>query len=59
MPRNIPNVHWVTWSRTKLMRIRGENCVEASVSVIKKIAKTIETTVMVEVAMLVRMACAT
>ena len=39
--------------------MRGENCVEASVSVIKSIAKTIDTTVIVEVAMLVRMACAT
>jgi hypothetical protein len=41
------------------MRILGENCVEASVSVISRIAKTIETPVIVEVAMLVRMACAT
>ena len=39
--------------------MRGENCVEASVSVIRSIAKTIDTTVIVEVAMLVRIAWAT
>ncbi len=46
-------------SLTKLIRIRGENCVEASVSVISSIAKTIDTTVMIEVAMLPRIAWAT
>src|SRR5208337_5345974 len=39
--------------------MRGENWVEARVRVISRIAKTIETTVMVEVAIVVRMACAT
>ena len=38
--------------------MRGENCMEASVSVISNIAKTIETTVMIEVAMLARITCA-
>jgi hypothetical protein len=28
--------------------MRGENCIEASVKVIKRIANTIETTVMIE-----------
>ena len=37
-------------SRTKLIRMRGENCVEASVSVIKGIANTMETTVIIDVA---------
>jgi len=39
--------------------IRGENCVDARVSVISRIAKTIDTTVMIDVAMSVRIACAT
>src|ERR1039458_7189664 len=39
--------------------MRGENCVDASVSVISRIANTIDTTVMIEVAMLLRMTCAT
>ena len=39
--------------------MRGENCVEASVSVISSMAKTIDTTVMVEVAMALRITCAT
>jgi hypothetical protein len=43
----------------KLIRIRGENCVDARVRVIKRIAKTIATTVMIDVAMSVRMAWAT
>jgi len=30
--------------------MRGENCIDASVSVISRIAKTIDTTVMIEVA---------
>jgi hypothetical protein len=46
-------------SRTKLIRIRGENCIEASVSVISSMAKTIDTTVMMEVAMTLRIAWAT
>ena len=39
--------------------MRGENCVEASVSVISRMANTIDTTVMIEVAMLLRITCAT
>ena len=39
--------------------MRGENCMEASVSVISRIAKTMETTVMMEAAMPPRMNCAT
>src|SRR5664280_1926705 len=39
--------------------MRGENWVDASVSVISRIAKTIDTTVLIEVAMLLRMTCAT
>jgi hypothetical protein len=31
--------------------MRGENCVEARVSVIRRIAKTLDTTVMIELAM--------
>jgi hypothetical protein len=46
-------------SLTKLVRMRGENCVDASVSVISRIANTIDTTVMIEVAMLLRITCAT
>ena len=46
-------------SLTKLIRMRGENCVDASVSVISMIANTIDTTVMIEVAMLLRIICAT
>ena len=38
----------MTRSLTKLKRIRGENCIEASVSVIRRMAKTIDTTVMIE-----------
>jgi hypothetical protein len=49
----------VVRSLTKLIRIRGENCVDASVSVISMIANTIDTTVMIEVAMLLRITCAT
>jgi hypothetical protein len=43
----------------KPIRIRGENCVDASVSVISRMANTIDTTVMIEVAMLERITCAT
>ena len=39
--------------------MRGENCIEASVNDISNIAKTIDTTVMVEVAILLKMICAT
>jgi hypothetical protein len=39
--------------------MRGENCVDARVRVISRIAKTIDTTVMIDVAMSVRMAWAT
>ena len=39
--------------------MRGENCVDASVSVISRMANTIDTTVMIEVAMLARITCAT
>ena len=55
----MPSVHCVTRSRTKLTRMRGENCIEASVSVISRIAKTIDTTVMIEPAMPERIAKAT
>jgi len=46
-------------SRAKLTVMRGENCIEARVSVISRIANTIETTVIVEVAMSPRITCAT
>src|SRR5665213_3408550 len=59
VPRNIPSVHCVVRSLTKLIRMRGENWVDARVSVISRIAKTIDTTVMIEVAMLLRITCAT
>src|SRR5271170_587381 len=59
VPRNIPSVHWVLRSLTKLTRIRGENWVEASVSVIRSIANTIDTTVMIEPAMAARIVRAT
>jgi hypothetical protein len=49
----------VVRSLTKLIRMRGENCVDASVSVISRIANTIDTTVIIEVAMLLRITCAT
>ena len=55
----MPSVHCVVRSLTKLTRMRGENCVEAKVSVISRIAKTIDTTVMIEPAMTARMVCAT
>jgi len=58
VPRKIPSVHCVTdpWKSDDDAR---ENCMEASVSVISNIAKTIETTVMIEAAMPPRMTCAT
>src|ERR1035438_8051497 len=55
VPRKIPSVHWVTRSLTKLRSIRGENCIDASVKVISRIAKTIDTTVMIDAAMVARM----
>jgi hypothetical protein len=39
--------------------MRGENCIEANVSVMSKIAKTIDTTVIMEAAMPPRMTWAT
>ena len=39
--------------------IRGENCIDASVSVINRMAKTIETTVIMEAPMPPRITCAT
>ena len=55
----MPSVHCVTRSCTKLTMMRGENCMEASVSVISRMAKTMDTTVMMEAAMPPRMTCAT
>jgi hypothetical protein len=57
--RKTPSVPCVVRSLTKLIRMRGENCVDASVSVISRIANTIDTTVIIEVAMLLRITCAT
>src|SRR5690348_10358932 len=54
VPRNTPRVDCVLRSRTKLTRMRGENCVEASVKVISSMANTIETTVMIDVAIALR-----
>src|ERR1017187_7411279 len=48
-----------TRSLAKLTMIRGENCIEASVSVINRIANTMETTVIIEAAMPARMTWAT
>src|SRR6516164_7208103 len=59
VPRKTPSVHCVVWALTKLIKMRGENCVDASVRVISMIANTIDTTVMIEVAMLLRIICAT
>ncbi len=59
VPRKMPSVHCVTRSRAKLTMMRGENCIEASVSVISRMAKTMDTTVMMEAAMPARMTCAT
>ena len=55
VPRKMPSVHCVTRSLAKLTMMRGENCIEASVSVISRIANTMETTVMMEAAMPARM----
>src|ERR1017187_1740088 len=59
VPRKIPSVHCVTRSRAKLRIIRGENCIDASVSVISRMAKTMDTTVMMEPAIPARINCAT
>src|SRR5208282_561126 len=59
VPRKTPSVRCVVRSLTKLIRMRGENCVDANVNVISRIANTIDTTVMIEVAMLLRMIWAT
>src|ERR1039458_3144396 len=59
VPRNTPSVHCVTRSLAKLTMMRGENCIEASVSVINRIANTMETTVIIEAAMPARMTWAT
>src|ERR1039457_3314270 len=59
VPRKMPSVHCVTRSLAKLTMMRGENCIEASVSVINRIANTMETTVIIEAAMPARMTWAT
>src|SRR5208283_1310 len=59
VPRKIPSVHCVTRSLEKLTMMRGENCIEARVSVIRRMAKTMDTTVMMEAAMPARMTWAT
>src|ERR1039458_9259961 len=59
VPRKMPSVHCVTRSREKLTMMRGENCMDASVSVINRMANTMDTTVMMEVAMPARMTWAT
>ena len=41
------------------MMIRGENCIDASVSVISRIANTMETTVIIDAATPARITCAT
>jgi hypothetical protein len=59
VPRKIPSVHCVTRSREKLTMMRGENCIDARVSVINRMANTMDTTVMMEAAMPARMTWAT
>jgi hypothetical protein len=59
VPRKIPSVHCVTRSLEKLTIRRGENCIEARVSVMSKMANTIDTTVMIDAAMPTRITCAT
>src|SRR5664279_2131982 len=59
VPRKIPSVHCVTRSREKLTMMRGENCIDARVSVISRMANTMETTVIMEAAMPARMTWAT
>src|ERR1019366_2662220 len=55
----MPSVHCVTRSREKLTMMRGENCIDARVSVINRMANTMDTTVMMEPAMPARMTWAT
>src|SRR5271157_2153707 len=55
VPRKIPSVHCVTWSLEKLTMMRGENCIEARVSVISRMANTMDTTVMMEAAIPAKM----
>src|SRR5664280_2684546 len=59
VPRKIPSVHCVTRSLEKLTMMRGENCIDARVSVISSMANTIDTTVMIEAAMPAKMTWAT
>src|SRR5271170_3333154 len=59
VPRKTPSVHCVTRSLEKLTMMRGENCIDASVSVMSRMANTMETTVIMEVAMPARMTWAT
>src|ERR1700675_657345 len=59
VPRKMPSVHCVTRSLEKLTMMRGENCIDASVSVMSRMANTIDTTVMMEAAMPARMTWAT
>src|SRR5450755_1142661 len=59
VPRKIPSVHCVTRSRVNPTMMRGENCIDARVSVISRMANTIDTTVMMEAAMPARMTWAT
>ena len=59
VPRKIPSVYWVTRSREKLRMMRRENCIDARVSVMSRMANTIDTTVMMEAAMPARMTWAT
>src|ERR1022692_2396242 len=59
VPRKIPSVHCVTRSLEKLTMMRGENCIDARVSVISRMANTMDTTVMMEAAIPARMTWAT
>jgi len=59
VPRKIPSVHCVTRSLEKLTMMRGENCIDARVSVISRMANTMDTTVIMEAAMPARMTWAT
>src|SRR5208283_3559674 len=59
VPRKMPSVHCVTRSREKLTMMRGENCIDAKVSVMSRMANTIDTTVMMEAAMPPKMTWAT
>ena len=59
VPRNIPKIYWVFLSSMKLIMIRGENCMEANVSVSNRTETANATTVMIAVAMVLKIACAT